>query len=185
MKEQITLQLAKLTQAKEIHNLMQFVYHEITDKDIFVCDDLLYVEKHIQEQGFIVIAKKKQETIVGCLVVHIPGEQEDNLGFDIELNRDERTRVAHMDSAVVHPRYRGMGLQGKMIVFAEKILWEKWKDQKESPFYFLSTVSPENPASYRTLEKQGYIHVCTKEKYGGLERRIYCKQLFCIPQQSN
>lgn len=175
MKEQISVELAKMEQAKEIHNLMRFVYDEITDKDTFVCDDLLYVEEHIQGKGFTVVAFDEQRKLVGCFLVDVPGNTQENLGFDIGLDVAQRNRVVHMDSAVVHPCFRGQGLQGKMLAFAETIIWERWVKDSALTFYLISTVSPDNPASYKTLERSGYSHVCTKEKYGGLKRRIYCK----------
>lgn len=174
-------------QATEIHNLMTYVYEKVTDKDTFVCDDLLYVKKHICEDGFIVVALEdkaisettvdecdQKEQIVACLIVDFPGDGEENLGRDIGLEKEQLGQVVHMDSAVVHPAHRGCGLQSKMIAFAETIICEQMRSAKS---YFLSTASPNNPASFKSLEKMGYVHVCTKEKYGGLVRRIYVKGL--------
>lgn len=166
-------QIATQKQATEIHNLMTYVYEKVTDKDTFVCDDLLYVKKHICEDGFIVVAQKDRE-IVACLIVDFPGDGEENLGRDIGLEKEQLGQVVHMDSAVVHPAHRGCGLQSKMIAFAETIICEQMRSAKS---YFLSTASPNNPASFKSLEKMGYVHVCTKEKYGGLVRRIYLKSL--------
>lgn len=97
--------------------------------------------------------------------------QEDNLGRDIDLDEDKLKQGVHMDSAVVLPEYRGMALQSKMLKYAEEYI------DKNKCKYFIATVSPENPASYKSLEKNGYQLMVTKEKYGGLMRRIYLKEV--------
>ena len=40
----------------------------------------------------------------------------------------------------------------------------------------MATVSPDNPASYQSFEKNGYKYMVTKEKYHGLVRKIYLKE---------
>ena len=78
-------------------------------------------------------------------------------------------KVVHMESVAVLPEYRGYHLQEKMLRYAEECI------DKKQYSYLLATVSPDNPASYHSFEKCGYALVMTKEKYGGLLRRIYEK----------
>ena len=77
----------------------------------------------------------------------------------------------HVESAVVASEYRGYALQGRMLQEAEHLI------DRAKYSYLMATVSPENPASYKTLEKLGYELVLTKEKYGGLMRRLYIKNM--------
>ncbi|MBQ7359421.1 MAG: hypothetical protein IJW63_04930 [Lachnospiraceae bacterium] len=184
MNKTYTYRLALKGEASKIHKLMEYVYESVADKDTFVCDDLSYVEKHIEEKGFVVVAEeisadsdesqKGSEGIIACLIVDFPGDGEENLGRDIELSEERLCKVVHMDSAVVHPKHRGHGLQGRLLSFAE---CEIGRQMMPGPFYLMATVSPANQASATTLEKLGYICRCTKEKYGGLTRRIYCKYM--------
>lgn len=163
--------MAEAEDAEKLYALMQQVYQELEDQSLFVCDDYEYVKTHIEEKGFAIKACNEEGNIVGCFFCGFPGMDEDNLGYDLGWPTEQLCKVAHMDSAVVSEKYRGRGLQGCMLQKAEERL-------KELPFvYYLATVSPKNPASFRTLEKNGYRVLMTKEKYGGMLRRIYCKKV--------
>lgn len=167
----LTLTTASLEHADEIHNLMQTVYNQLDNKALYVCDDLDYVKSHIQDTGFTVIACNADSKIIACHMVRYPGQDEDNLGKDIGLNQDRLNQVVHMETAVVLPGYRGMGLQLAMLKYAEEII------DKSKYNFSMATVSPDNPWSYHTLERNGYSHQLTKEKYDGFMRRIYLKIL--------
>lgn len=52
----------------------------------------------------------------------VPGRGNENLGYDIGLSDPELSLVAHMDTIVVHPLYRGQGLQQKLTALAEQDL---------------------------------------------------------------
>ena len=171
MSNEFFLKIAAAEDADEIHSLMQTVYDRMEDKSLFVCDDMEYVRSHISEEGFTVIAQNTKGRIIGSFIFSYPGMGSGNLGKDIGLAAAELEKVVHVDSAVVLPECRGNGLQLKMLRFAEELI------DKDRYRYFMATVSPDNPASYRSLEKNGYKLMVTKEKYGGLLRRIYLKKV--------
>ena len=156
--------------AQQIHALMRYVYEELEDKSLYVCDDLEFVRTHIAQRGFAVMACTKEGELAAALICRYPMAEKDNLGRELGLSEAELLRIAHMESAVVAPAYRGNGLQCQMIRYAEKIM------DAGRFLYFLATVSPDNPASCRSLEKCGYTPVKAAEKYGGLVRRVYCKK---------
>lgn len=170
-KEDIVLKIATTDQANEIHSVMQEVYEQLDNKTLYVCDDLEYVKSHIKDAGFAVIACNKYSKIVGSFIFRYPGLSEDNLGRDIGINENRLNQVVHMESAVVLPKYRGRGLQLAMLKYAEELI------DKSKYKYLMATVSPNNPWSYNSFEKNGYELKVTKEKYGGLMRRIYLKEV--------
>lgn len=155
---------------EEIYQIMKTVYNCLEDKTTFVCDDLEFVKRHIGEEGFIVIACTKSGKIIACLICRYPLGNKDNLGIDIKLSPDQLEKVVHMESAVVLPEYRGQGLQQQLLQFAEKNIDKKY-------MYCLTTVSPDNAASCRAVEKSGYQFRLSKLKYGNLQRRIYMKNI--------
>lgn len=138
--------------------------------EYYVTDDREFVERHIEEEGFTLLWKEKGET-VGFLLVHLPGDGEENLGRDGEVPPEELCRVAHMESAAVLPRFQGNGLQKKLVAAAEELL------RRRGIRYAFSTVHPENAPSLRSMRAQGYEIVQTKEKYGGKLRHILGKEL--------
>lgn len=166
-----TFRIAVADDTDNVYNLMQNVYNNLENKSLFVCDDYSFVYDHIFKSGFIVIACDSMNNAAGCLIVRYPQNDDDNLGKDIGLSDSEKLLVAHMESAVVLPEYRGNNLQFKMMKYAEKnIDTRKYK-------YILSTVSPDNKYSRANLIKSGYRFVINKLKYNGLSRDIYMKIL--------
>lgn len=165
-----TIRVADGTDAQTIYDLMVEVYEQLENKSLYVCDDLAFVKRHISQEGFTVVACTKEDQIVGSLILRIP-DAEDNLGKDIGFSEEECQRVIHVESAVVAPLYRGNALQRRMLQIAETMI------DRVKYSYLMATVSPDNPASYKTLESLGYELIVTKEKYDGLMRRIYRKAL--------
>ncbi|MBR2527129.1 MAG: GNAT family N-acetyltransferase [Blautia sp.] len=163
--------LAEQEDAEKIAGLMHEVHEGMKNQDHFVCDDLDYVRRHIEEEGFILLAKDRSGMVAGLLIIHIPGNGEENLGRDIGLAEKDWEHVAHMESAVVHPCARGRHLQTRLLLEAETIL------EKKGYVILLATVHPENLPSRRSLEKAGFHLVVMKEKYGGLLRAIMAKAL--------
>ena len=166
----VVMKVASKEDVKKIYSLMQKVYNELEDKTLFVLDPLEYVKTQLTKEGFGVIACDKEERIVAVFIIRYPDLAEDNLGRDIGLKDGQLKEVVHMESVVVLPEYRGRGLQLKMLQYAEKLI-----DTKNYK-YFMATVSPDNPASYQSFEKNGYKYMVTKEKYHGLVRKIYLKE---------
>ncbi len=169
--EFITIKVAVDEDAREIYDIMKEVYNKLKNKEIYVCDDLNYVKNQISNNGFAVVAKNKDGKIIGSFIFRFPGNSKDNLGRDIGLEESEMCKVVHMESTVVLPEYRGNGLQLKMLKYAENLI------DKHNYKYFMATVSPDNPASYKSFEKNGYKLIIEKIKYNGLKRRIYLKNL--------
>ncbi len=167
-----TISTAQQGEAQEIYALMEQVHSEMEHPEHFVCDDLPFVERHIRAEGFCLIARDEKKQLIGSLIVRFPQMAEDNLGRDIGLKQEELVQVAHMESAVVSRRARGQGILFALLQEAEQICSDR------GCRYLMATVSPENPASYKSLEKQGFAVMVTKPKYGGLMRRIYCRKLW-------
>ena len=194
MKDNYTLRLATLEEAHEIWSVMDICYQALEHKEYFICDDLDYVKDILSGHGLGVVACDETGKIVGNLLVKYPGLSEENLGYDvfrkaedssddnsnssslyrecpIMLSEDNLMRVLHMDSASVLPEHRGHGLEHRMIAFAETLV------DASKYHYAFATVAPNNIASLKSLEKNGYQVMVTKEKYGGLTRSILMKIL--------
>ena len=118
-KKDIVYKLATKDNAKEIYKIMYETYKNLDDKNTFVCDKLADIEKWLEKKGFGVLAYNNQQKIIGFLIVSYPGQSKDNLGNDINLYKKELDKVAHMESAIVIPEYRGNGIQQQMIQYAE------------------------------------------------------------------
>ena len=108
--------------------------------------------------------------IVGAFDTLNPKLAPFNYGYLIGLTDIDLMRVVNMDTAVVHPDYRGHGLQKRMMQQAEKELAESGKH------ILLCTVHPHNRYSLNNLLSQGYS-ICKTVALYGSERHLMRKNL--------
>lgn len=166
------LRLSQIEDIPQIINIMQTAYDCLDNKDLFVVDSPEWVEEVLTnpERGFGVVGvDEDNDEVVSYFIVEYPGgNNPDNYGFDIGFDFEQREKVANMDTTAVLPKARGHHLEARMVGFAESHIDKKY-------IYYMGTVSPDNPASCKAAEANGYKCVLTKEKYGGKMRRIYLK----------
>lgn len=149
--------------------LMEQVKAGMSCPDWYVTDDRTYMEQHIADRGFLLLAETKEGETAGFFVVDIPVAACENLGTDMGLSPEDCRLVVHMDSAAVLPLYRGNHLQKRLVEAAEREL------AGMGYLHYFCTVHPENHASLRTMQQCGYTIVKTTRKYGGLLRHILYK----------
>lgn len=155
----------------------------LPDPDWFVDDTEEFFTSHIEEKGFTLKAmlehdrtlthenKDTQKKIAAFFTIRFPKHDEDNLGYSLNLSHDELLKVAHMETAVVHPDYRGNHLEQRLMAKAVNIL-------KDTPcLYLMGTVHPDNTASVKSFLNNGFSIVETVPKYGGRLRHIMLKKL--------
>lgn len=111
------------------------------------------------------------ERMVAALDVLHPGLDDYNYGYHLDFDREKLMRVVNMDSAAVHPDYRGQGLQRRLLEAAESEL--RGKGER----YLLCTIHPENQFSLNNALKQGYTIQKTGPIYGSV-RHFLCKKIF-------
>ena len=102
---------------------------------------------------------------VFCIVY--PGMADFNIGYDLGFSEADLKRVVHMDTAAVHPDYRGLGLQNRMMLHAERELGDK---------ILLCTIHPDNCYSLNNALKLGYTIEKRTERYDSV-RYILRKDL--------
>lgn len=76
-----------------------------------------------------------------------PGLRDFNLGHEIGLGEAELLQVIHMDTAAVHPDFRGLGLQRRLMAEAEQVLQGR---------ILLCTIHPDNRYSLENALRLGY-----------------------------
>lgn len=166
----ITITTATIEDTAEIMEMMMAARSTIANPDWFVEDDAIYVERHFGKCGMTLKACG-QNKILAFLIVDIPGEDSENLGFDLGFSKEQRSLTILMESAVVRPEARGFGLQKKLMEEAEK----RFRGTKYQ--YALATVHPENVYSRNNFLTLGYEEAMEKLKYGGLPRIIMKKRI--------
>ncbi|WP_414627739.1 N-acetyltransferase family protein [Alkalihalophilus pseudofirmus] len=102
-----------------------------------------------------------------------PGDDEENLGRDLGLSPSEQRKVVHQEISIVHPDYRGNGLQKRLAALVMRELAERTSEYE----YVCCTVHPFNIPSLKDKLAQGMRIVKLKEKYAGHLRYILLKKL--------
>lgn len=162
------IQRASSEDVAEIDAIMRETESRLPRREFFVADDWEYVERHIDEEGFSLLARHDGEC-AAFLIIDLPGGDEKNLGRDLGWPADVLKRCAHIDSVCVRPAFRGRGLQKRLVEDAEIRL------EGMGITRYLATVHPENTASLKSMLALGYQIGATKPKYGGLPRHILFK----------
>lgn len=183
--ELFTIRRAEAADLDSVMTLMNATKAGMEHPDWYVTDERPWVERHLEQEGFIMVAESRKKELAGYFIVDFParrgsgeeasgdcaGEQPGgNLGTEIHLNPQQLKLVAHMDSAAVSPEFRGHHLQSMLVEASEREL-EARPEQ-----YLLCTIHPENHASLHTMQRHGYVIVATREKYGGLRRYVLYKK---------
>lgn len=166
-------------EAEGLYEIMQLVADGMEHPEWFVQDDLTYIQAHMghmplqkQDAGFILKAVDEAGNTAGFFMVAFPGLTGKNLGHHLELKQKQLLTVAHMDSVVILPEFRGNGLQYKLIQKAEEVLREE-TDYR----IFMATVHPDNTYSLQNVLSLGYEVVAEALKYGGYRRYILKKEI--------
>lgn len=159
--------------AQDVDNIMSMIDLAISllpERSWFVEDTREFFASHIKEKGFTLKAIKDGE-MAAFLTIRFPHLEEDNYGYSLDFNEAKLMRVAHIESAVVHPDHRGNHLEYCLMKEAEEIL-------KTTPYnILLGTVHPDNMASVKSFLNNGYHVAKTLKKYGGLMRHIMRKDI--------
>lgn len=169
---------ARMEDLNAIMEIMEEGKNKIKNKEWFVADDKEYVKNHLEKQGFCVVAETEEQEIAGFFLIKFLKE-EDEITHSLFYDKEKIKKTAVMDSAVVKTEYRGNSLQYKMLKTAEKML-----DKKQYQ-YLICTIHPDNVASLRSMQKNGFIVKQRTKCYGGLLRYILEKDYENCPLKNN
>ena len=132
-----------------------------------------FMKRHFNRHGFV-LGTIVEGGLVAFRNVYFPDSQDEtwNLGFDLDLNKIERMRVANLQMVCVHPDYRGNSLALKMNRVALDLLREEGGYS-----HVCATVSPFNHWNIRILINSGFRIAAIKLKYGGKLRFVVYQHL--------
>ncbi len=162
------LDSSHLEEAKELQDI---IARNLPDKEIFRLTTIQEL-KELLEQQKSVIGVHADDCLIAYNIISIPGEDEDNFGADIGISSEELAKVAHLKAVVVHPNFRGHGLQRKLARIHLEVLRDAGYE------HVCSTVSPKNCISIENHLANGFVIKGLKVKYGGWLRYIMYKNIY-------
>ena len=146
----------------EVNKYLAFL-HEVKammeEDEWFFLDPDEEVYEMMEQDAMGIWLAEEGERIAAVFCVVYPELRPFNLGYDLAFSEADLKRVVHMDTAAVHPDYRGQGLQHRMMLHAEQELGGR---------ILMCTIHPDNCYSLNNVLKQGYAIEKKTEKYGSI-----------------
>lgn len=148
-----------------VMNLQETVCQALENPELFVATSRPQNAGYLREPNMILgVYAGPRLVAYGSLV--FCGTDADNLGWDLGWPGERVRHCATVDTIVVEPAFRGLGLQRTLV---QKLVEQA---QQQSETYLLTTVSPQNSHSLSNMQAAGFKILIKTEKYGGRERFI-------------
>ena len=151
--------------------LLTYIKSQMTQTQWFYIDEPDYIRQTLADGTMEVWFAEDGDTIAGAFHIIHPGLHPDNYGYELDFSQEDLLKVIHMDSAAVHPDYRGHKLQHRLMALIEEDLKIRCPDS-----ILLTTVHPENLYSLCNVQSLGYTVAKRLAKYGS-ERYILRKDM--------
>jgi hypothetical protein len=113
------------------------------------------------------------DRLIAFRALLVPRIDDDHLGRDIGLEEEELEKVIYQEISNVLPEYRGNKLQQTLAI----LLMQELNKQEHQHQYVCCTVAPFNIPSLKDKFAQGLEIAALKEKYGGMLRYVFVKDL--------
>ena len=163
---------------EEVIQLQEIIAMNLPDKEIFKLTTVREFREILRRRESV-IGIHSNGSLIAYNIVAIPGKDDDNFGADIGISSEDLCKVAHLKAVVVHPEFRGFGLQRKLAAIHLKAL-------RDAGFeHVCSTVSPKNCISVKNHLASGFVIRGLKVKYGGWLRYIMYKNVCKVSHPLN
>lgn len=164
----MTLRAAGPEDAAAFYALQNEVRAAMPHPEQFVPDTLENIARYLKED--LCIGGWDGGRLGAYFILRYCGQDAHNYAAFMGIPREEWDGWANADSAIVHPGYRGNGLQRKLLEAALARL-------RPGIVGIGATVSPENQYSLNNALASGFEIVCRREMYGGYDRYLLAKTL--------
>lgn len=166
----ITIRKGTICDTESLIDLMVHVQKNMDHKEWLFLDSPDEIRKMMSDGTMSLWVATEAKQIIAAFDVLHPGLKPFNYGYSIDLSDEELLQVVNMDTIVVHPDYRGRGLQIKLMQSAEKEIVRSGKH------ILMCTVHPENRYSLINVLSQGYSICRTIPMYGSV-RHVLMKKI--------
>lgn len=167
-RQTVTLRRCTPEEAPAVFALQNEVHAGMLHPEWFVTSTLAEITDYTTNS--LCLGAWQGERLGAYLTFHYCGKTPQNYAAFLGVPREEWPHWANADSAVVHPDWRGNGLQKAMLEAALALL-------PPQITHLGATVSPANPYSLRNALASGFTIHHRQEMYGGFDRYLLEKQL--------
>ncbi|MGI6702845.1 MAG: hypothetical protein ACOX42_02225 [Clostridia bacterium] len=159
-KDQYVMRLISIDDLREVVALEKHVYDLLPNKQVLFMDSYEEMLDDMRNGAKIIGVYNKSKDLIAYRYFGFPGNSPNNLGNDINMPEGELSKVAHLETTIVLPEYRGNSLQSLTLQLAIPLV----KDLGYG--HLLCTVSPQNIYSLYNIMKNGLRVRALKKKYG-------------------
>lgn len=158
--DEYIMRLITTAELRDAFALQKYVYDQLPNKQVLFMDSYEEMFDDMKRGAKVIGVFNKAGEIIAYRYIGFPGLSDKNLGIDINIPSEELTKVAHLETTVVHPDYRGNSLQSLTLQQAIPMVKEYGYS------HLLCTVSPQNVYSLFNIMKNGLRIKALKRKYG-------------------
>lgn len=167
-RQTVTLRRCTPAEAPAVFALQNEVRAAMPHPEQFVPDTLENIAVYLRTG--VCIGAWQQGRLGAYLILRLCGQSDENYAAFLGVPQSQWQHWANADSAVVHPDWRGNGLQRAMLEAALPLL-------PPQITHLGATVSPDNSHSLHNAQAGGFVIRCRREMYGGYDRYLLEKQL--------
>jgi len=156
----------------DIIHLQDLVIGELRDSSSYYPLSRDEVAMLLGKPGISLGTFDSEGELIGYAAAYFPGSKRDNLGLDVALSGDELLHVAHIETGLVHPNFRGQGWQYRLYkeLFKYIVAQDKYR-------FILSTVACNNYPALRNSLRLNLSITGLREKYGNKLRYLLIRDL--------
>jgi GNAT superfamily N-acetyltransferase len=158
--DEYSMRLITIGELKDAVALQKYVYDQLPNKQVLYMDSYEEMFDDMKHGAKVIGVFNSARELIAYRYIGFPGLSEKNLGNDIKMPRKDLLKVAHLETTVVHPEYRGNSLQSLTLQQAIPMVKEFGYN------HLLCTVSPQNVYSLFNIIKSGLRIKALKRKYG-------------------
>ena len=167
-RQAVTLRRCTPAEASMVFALQNEVRAAMPHPEQFVPDTLENITAYLRTG--ICIGAWQQRRLGAYLILRLCGQSSENYAAFLGVPQSQWQHWANADSAVVHPDWRGNGLQRKLLEAAMPLV-------RPGIVGIGATVSPENQYSLNNALACGFVIADRREMYGGYDRYLLKKML--------
>ena len=164
----ITLRVCTPQEAETVFRLQNEVRAMMPNPELFVPDTLENICSYLVND--LCIGAWDGERLGAYFILRYCGKSEHNYAAFLGIPESEWEHWANADSVIVHPDWRGNGLQRTLLEAALPLL-------RPGIVGLGATVSPNNPYSLRNAQACGFEIAARREMYGGHDRYLLKKMV--------
>lgn len=158
--EQYIMRMLEKRELPQLMELQSLVYDNLPNKQVLVTDTQDEILEDMEYGAKVIGVFNPKGQLISYRYFSFPNQREKNMGKYVGVDEAELPNVVHLETTIVHPKYRGNDLQNLTLKQAVKL------SENLGYQHLICTVSPFNFYSLYNIMKNGLKIKSLKKMYG-------------------